>query len=288
MEKTMRIYKKEDYIEDGIHLGLFQVTEKVPMEKHMHEFAEIIYIAQGEAIQTINDQTYQVRRGDMLFVNYKSTHSFSTEGGFTYINLCVSPEVLATRIIHHENAFELLTLSAFEDLTNGDGGSVIHFSGNEMHTVECILNDMLSENSATLPDRSVVMKSYLEILLTKLIRKLYPSKASSEKNDKLWKNLLDFIHQNLDKRLSLSDLAKKCFYNPSYFSRVFKERFGITLADYLTKERTEYATRLLMETDFTTEHIATVCGYGDKSSLYRAFRKEYGVTPSEYRSANKK
>ena len=80
----------------------------------------------------------------------------------------------------------------------------------------------------------------------------------------------------------------KYFYNPSYFSRVFKERFGITLADYLTKERTAHAAKLLLETDYTTEHIATICGYGDKSTLYRAFRKEYSVTPSEYRTAHKK
>lgn len=284
----MKVYKKEDYIESDIRLGLFQVTEKVPMEMHLHEFSEIIYIFEGEALQTINDYTYEVRRGDLLFINYKSTHSFVPKGTFTYINLCISPEVFANRLIRHSNAFELLSLSAFEELSCGEGGSVIHFSGAELHMLEAILSDMNAEYQRNLPDRNTVLEAYLEILVTKLIRKLYPSAQSSEKTEEIWGNLFSYIHENLDKRLSLTELAKKCFYNPSYFSRIFKERFGITLAEYLTKERTEYAARLLLETEFTTEHIATVCGYSDKSSLYRAFHKEYGMTPSEYRTSQKK
>ena len=284
----MKVYKKENYIENGIRLGLFKVTENTPMERHLHEFAEIVYILDGEAIETINDHAYEVCRGDMLFINYKSTHSFTPKGEFTYINLCISPEVIASRLIHNSNAFELLTLSSFEELTSGEGGSIIRFSPTELHTMECILEDMRAEFKSNLPDRDTILVSYLEIVITKLIRKLYPTDIKNEKNEEMWLNLFAYIHENLDKRLSLSDLAEKCFYNPSYFSRVFKERFGITLADYLTKERTAHAAKLLLETDYTTEHIATICGYGDKSTLYRAFRKEYSVTPSEYRTAHKK
>ena len=285
---TMKIYKKENLIDQEIRLGLFQVTESYPMALHLHDFVEIAYILDGEATETINDLTYVVRRGDMLFINYKSTHSFVPRGKFTYMNLCISPEVIARRLIHHSNAFEVLSLSAFEELLSGGGGNVIHFSGKELHTIECILEEMRNEYENALPDRATVLQSYLEILITKLIRKLYPSFAHSDKNEEMWQNLLLYIHENLDKKLSLVDLAKKCFYNPSYFSRVFKERFGITLADYLQKERTEYAAKLLLSTEYTTDHIATVCGYGDKSSLYRAFRKEYGVTPSEFRSQKKR
>ena len=280
----MKIYKKENFIEEGIRLGLFQVKEIIPIDVHLHDFVEIIYVLDGEATESINDTVYHVHRGDMLFINYKSTHSFVPIQSLTYINLCIYPEVIAERLIHHTNAFEVLSLSAFEELSCGEGGSLIRFSGAELHTIECILEDMRAEYEGNLPDRDNVIVSYLEILITKLIRKLYPSALTSDKNEKMWQNLLLYIHENLDKRLSLSELAKKCFYNPSYFSRVFKERFGITLADYLTRERTECAAKLLLSTDYTTEHIATICGYGDKSGLYRAFRKEYGVTPSEYRS----
>ncbi|MBR2612604.1 MAG: AraC family ligand binding domain-containing protein, partial [Clostridia bacterium] len=130
----MIVYKKENYIENGIRLGLFKVTENTPMERHLHEFAEIVYILDGEAIETINDHAYEVCRGDMLFINYKSTHSFTPKGEFTYINLCISPEVIASRLIHNSNAFELLTLSSFEELTSGEGGSIIRFSPTELHT----------------------------------------------------------------------------------------------------------------------------------------------------------
>ena len=107
--------------------------------------------------------------------------------------------------------------------------------------------------------------------------------VKGEAADKVWRELFEYIGENLDKRLTLSELSKKCFYNPSYFSRTFKEKFGITLADYLQSERAEAAARLLKETDLPTQAVAEKCGFSDKSSLYRAFVKIYGVTPSEYR-----
>lgn len=104
----------------------------------------------------------------------------------------------------------------------------------------------------------------------------------------MWQELATYIEKNLDKKITLNDLAKKCFYNPSYFSRIFKERYGATLVDHITKERVRVASKLLRESGLSAERIAEKCGFGDRTSLYRAFTKAYGVSPAEYRkSANK-
>ena len=284
----MKVFKSEDFIKNGLSVGIFKNTDRGPIERHTHEFIEIIYVLNGEAVEEINEISYTVKRGDMLFINYGSTHAFRPQKHVTFINVCFSPEVMAQRFINRENVFDLLSLSAFEEIAEGKGEGLFHFFGDERLLIEQIFTDMESEFNQALPDCITVIESYMNVLLSKILRKLHPAETKKTQNDRLWQQLLDYIHDNLDKRLTLGDLAKKCFYNPSYFSRVFKERFGMTLADYLAKERADAAAHLLIDTEFTVDHIAELCGYADKSGLYRAFAQVYGMNPSQYKSENKK
>lgn len=279
----MIVYKINDYIKDGLSLGIFKVTNFAPQQIHTHEFTEIIYIVSGEVTEEINDVKYNLGRGDLLFINYGSTHAFTPNGSVTFINICFSPEVMGKRIISKENAFDLLSLTAFDEIADGKGEGVVHFSGDERRTIEAVLSDMIKEYEENLPEREAVLESYMTVVITKLLRKMHPPAVKDAGADKIWRELSEYIDKNLDKRLTLSELSKKCFYNPSYFSRTFKERFGITLADYLQRERAGAAVRLLTETELSVETIATRCGFCDKSGLYRAFVKHYGITPSEFR-----
>ena len=82
----------------------------------------------------------------------------------------------------------------------------------------------------------------------------------------------------------MSDLAKKCFYNPSYFSRVFKEKFGVTFVEYVTVKRLDHAVKLLEENNLTLDEISRRAGFADKNSFYYAFSHYLGAKPSQYRS----
>ena len=279
----MKVYKIEDYIKDGLSLGIFKSTNKKPYGKHTHEFSEIIYVLDGEVEERINDTEYRLTRGDLLFINYGSTHSFTPIGSVTFFNISFSPEVMGKRIISRENAFDLLSLTAFDEIAEGKGEGVVRFSGEERRTIEAVLLDMLREYEESFSEREAVLESYMTVVISKILRKMHPAVVKDEKADKVWDELFEYIGKNLDKRLSLSELSRKCFYNPSYFSRTFKERFGITLADYLQAERAEAAAKLLSQTDLSTQEISERCGFCDKSSLYRVFQKIYGMTPSEYR-----
>ena len=279
----MKIFKMEDFIKDGLSLGLFKTTDKIPYARHTHEFSEIVYVLDGEVSEEINGLEYRLGRGDLLFINYGSTHAFTPIDTVTYINICFSPEVMGRRIINGANAFDLLSLTAFDELAGGKSEGIVHFSGEERRTFDAILLDMLNEYSECFPEREAVLESYMTVVISKILRKMHPTIVKGEESDEVWQELFAFIAGNLDKKLSLSELSKKCFYNPSYFSRTFKEKFGITLAEYLQSERAGAAAKLLKETELPTQMIAEKCGFGDKSGLYRAFMKIYGVTPSEYR-----
>ena len=108
-----------------------------------------------------------------------------------------------------------------------------------------------------------------------------------EELGEVWRELSEYIDKNLNSKLTLSALAGKCFYNPSYFSRAFKKKFGVSLTEYIRGRRIEKA-RLLLETeDASVEEIMSRVGFSDRSAFYHALTEACGMTPAEYRSAFK-
>ena len=84
----MKTFSTEACIPDGMSLGIFHSHRSYDILKHKHDFLEIIYVSGGSARQLINDTPYDVKRGDLLFINYGSTHSAdSPSADFEFYNI---------------------------------------------------------------------------------------------------------------------------------------------------------------------------------------------------------
>lgn len=86
-----------------------------------------------------------------------------------------------------------------------------------------------------------------------------------------------------DPELSLASVSEQFGYNASYLSRIFKEAFGVKFIDYVTQVRIEQSIGLLKETAHPIQHIAETVGYTNSLSFIRAFKKQTGTTPGNYR-----
>ena len=97
------------------------------------------------------------------------------------------------------------------------------------------------------------------------------------------------IEELIQKRkMSISEIAEACGYRDySYFSRVFKRKFGVSPMEYLRERRFERAAVLLSSTDDSVDDIIERVGFTDRSSFYHLFAKRFGRTPSEYRESTK-
>ncbi|MCX7654971.1 MAG: AraC family transcriptional regulator [Treponemataceae bacterium] len=74
----------------------------------------------------------------------------------------------------------------------------------------------------------------------------------------------------------------------SYLSSFFKEQCGENISWYILRQRMTEARRLLLETRESVDGIALRCGYVNKASFRRAFRRMFGLSPSEYRSSQRR
>ena len=277
----MKLFTSEKYIGTGKTVGIFTRTETRNQPFHHHDFIEIVYISSGRAIQQVNNASYEVTRGDVIFINYGSTHAFQALENFRYVNICFMPELLSNQIISQDNALALLSLTAFDEMRKEKNGGKLSFCGKEREEVEFILDCMLRETSSVLPYCNRIQESYLSILLTKMLRK---SSEVFPENQDIWSELVSYISNNLEESLTLPSLAQRCFYNPSYFSRVFKQKFGCSLTAFVRSKRIAQAQILLQETELSVDSVISKVGYNDRSAFYHIFAKETGMTPAEYRA----
>ena len=92
-----------------------------------------------------------------------------------------------------------------------------------------------------------------------------------------------YINNHLDETLDLKTLANEAALSDFHFHRIFKALKGEAIGGYITRLRLEATARLLRYTALTIEEIAFNIGYETSASLSKAFKKQYGISPTEYR-----
>ena len=95
---------------------------------------------------------------------------------------------------------------------------------------------------------------------------------------------LAHITKNYLRHVPESEVALLCNMSPSRFCREFKAEFGVTFVEYLASYRVIQAKRLLTNPTMSVADVASAVGFNDPSYFTRVFRKQEGVSPSEYRA----
>ena len=99
---------------------------------------------------------------------------------------------------------------------------------------------------------------------------------------------IDYIRSHLSEKLSLSDLSHEAGLNPNYFNKVFKERAGDTVNQFIIKEKMGLAAQLLMEGNLKSYAIALSLGYDNYANFVNMFKKTYGMSPNAYAEENRR
>ena len=108
-----------------------------------------------------------------------------------------------------------------------------------------------------------------------------PKKLSTEKL-----NLIsEYIDANLERKITLSDLAAVAGIGKFYFSRLFKSSIGCSPYTYVLRRRIEKAKKLLRYSNISICEIALECGFSNQSHLAKHFRRISGTTPASYRQS---
>jgi two-component system response regulator YesN len=100
-------------------------------------------------------------------------------------------------------------------------------------------------------------------------------------------NIIDkaksYINANFQKEISLDDVSREVDISPYYFSKIFKEETGENFIEYVTAIRIEKAKELLEQSNLSMKEICAQIGYADPNYFSRTFKKNVGLTPTEYK-----
>jgi AraC family transcriptional regulator len=97
--------------------------------------------------------------------------------------------------------------------------------------------------------------------------------------------VITYINQNIYEPLSLSQLARYIGYSPSHFSRIFKERIGLSPQYYVASLRLQKAKNLLLRTNLSVRDIALEIGQQSLGTFTTRFSERVGVTPSQFQNS---
>lgn len=285
----MQTYELEKYVNPQENINIIYMDKNLQCDIHTHEFAELVFIAAGRCEHYIDGAVYNTEAGDLLFVNYGQTHSFKAQtNDYRYYNLLYVPKFFSEELICSENIYEIFEMSLFCEFADAKTypSQIVSFRGEEYLEIKKLVEDMQREFSKKEMGYRSILNGYSRVLFSKMLRKLKTGKVNLEAEkciNHITEECLRYIDSKCYEKISLKEIAEHTFYNPAYFSRIFKEHCGMSLSEYIKERRIQEAARLLKNSELSNEEIMLKVGYTDKKQFYKSFREIYNETPAQYR-----
>jgi AraC-like DNA-binding protein len=111
------------------------------------------------------------------------------------------------------------------------------------------------------------------------------SASSEPADDNPLRGVVEHIRRNLDKPLTVPDLAAVSGFSRAHFSRLFAAREGVPPAEYVLDQRMRHAARLLTShAHLPIKEITSLTGFGDPNYFAKVFRRFFGTSPTEFRT----
>lgn len=111
---------------------------------------------------------------------------------------------------------------------------------------------------------------------------LQENSQSYSGSDVLITEIMDFIHENYQKKILMSDLVKKINYSDTFLNKKFKEAVGTTFMEYVNRYRIQKAVLMLMDQELPVQEVAWKCGIGEYKYFNTVFKKYLGCSPKEF------
>jgi len=262
-----------------------RVTNGIPRlaeGQHAHDIYHMVLYAQGNNRFVYNDRRHASQRGVLLVTSPGQPHNF----GPLQTQRIISKEI--TFCWEGEQSRLRLPVHTVLSLLAGTEFAPIDFPVqlDELQTraLEDVF-DRLLQRLRVRNDLSWFAEQQLMFeLFNLLIREICEVRhlAEEAEGDPVLRAKRE-IEQYYHERISLPQLAQSTCLSTGYFSRAFKERFGISPIAYQLELRITAAKTLLTDSSRSISEIATLVGFSDVYAFSKAFKKVAGVSPREFR-----
>lgn len=263
------------------------ITRRLKMDPHSdkihsHSNFELNLITAGWGRRIVGNHISSYGPGDLVLLGSNVSHCWEVlehENGD-------DPECVVTHFYENiisSDFFNIPELESVVDLLKKSKSGIL-FKGPKTQKVAATLNLMVDLKG---------LEKYIQLLkvfnmLLKIEDREYLALPSAMPNsyakdreqiDKIY----EYVFQNVQEGINLTDAAKLVYMEPSSFCRYFKKKTNQTFIEYVKSVRIGIAAKLLAETDKPVTHICYECGYNNLANFNHYFKVIMKKTPSEYR-----
>ncbi len=273
-----------DAVEFPIHLQ-YGYHEENDLYLHEHEdFAELVIVLDGSAQHVVNGESYPISKGDVFVIHHSTAHSFTEAAHLKICNIMFKPEIVFADL------YDMKQLSGFQALfvlephysQNHHFCSLLKLRTDAFSDTKMRIHEMMDAYKKKETGWKDLVYSYFRLLCMQL-SKYYQVNASDSRNESVkLAGAAAYIENHFCSNISVAQLAQIAGYSERQFLRLFKAVFATTPNQYILSLRIRKAQQLLKNRDMTIGEAAWHCGYDDYNYFSRIFKKQTGMTPTEY------
>lgn len=240
-----------------INVGLFESRRDVAY--HSHSGIELIYIEKGACRITLGENHLSGKQGALFVIPPNVKHNQVNNGD-------VITRYLSFKMISRIN----------------DSARVLDLS--REHWIPLWIEQIYDLHSQLYDDFNQVSTGLIYAVI-KRMEGIEHVSFTQEAYHPALKNAMRYIEDNLERQISLRDIADYSMISSSYLSALFKKQFKVSPIAYILDLKIKYAERLLDDPYLTVQEVGQRCGFNDSNYFCRIFRKYNGCAPSQWRAS---
>ena len=283
MKKNLQsVFNTRQYmVSKDFEIYYYNDHDLTKVDRHTHNYYEFYFFLEGDISIQIDKETFPIKHGDILLVPPMIPHHpiiHSLEIPYRRFVFWVSCDYWNYLMqISPDYGYLMQYVQTSRQY-------IFHNDPITFNTVQSKILRLLEEIHSERFGRSAQISLCVNDLVLCLNRLIYERTVPHPQNEELdlYQQLLKYIEQHLDEDLSLETLSKKFYVSKYHIAHIFTDNLGISIHQYITKKRLTLCREAILGKSSITEVYMTF-GFGDYSSFYRAFKKEYGISPKDYR-----
>ena len=263
-----------------ITIHYFEYSKNYKFSGESHDFWEFVCVDKGEVTAITEEAEYKLTSGDIIFHKPNEWHNIKTSArelsSVVIISFTASP--------FPEEYFE-----GVKKISNTQKALLSKILNEALEVFSTPLGDPYTKKMVRKPTATKPAEQLIKLYITEFLLLFMHNESISERvgykspiDDTTFATAVDFMLDNLSKKITSTDIARHLSISNSSLKALFKTNAGRGVIDYFIFLKVEAAKSYLRENEYSVTKIAEILGYNNTHYFSKQFKQYVGLTPTEY------